>query len=111
MEVESPHGKKKKVWTEELFKGSEKSNGGPVVKEVGGLTFRAELKLLFWGLFTWLDCQNDLLEDLLEVKTQEVALLLSTEVNETEETDKGCHRNLTPKNQEDHIGTSSKRVS
>ena len=69
-----------------------------------------ELKLLFWGLFTWLDCQNDLLEDLLEVKTQEVVLLLSTEVNETEETDKGCHRNLTPKNQEDHIGTSPKRV-
>ena len=62
-----------------------KSDGGPVVKEVGMLTLSAELKLLLWGLFIWLNCQNNLLEDLLKVKTQEVMLLLDAEVNEMEE--------------------------
>ena len=62
-----------------------KSDGGPVVKKVGMLTLSAELKLLLWGLFIWLNCQNNLLEDLLKVKTQEVMLLLDAEVNEMEE--------------------------
>ena len=46
-----------------------------------------ELKLLFQGLFMQLDCQNNLLEVLLEVKTQEVTLLLGVKVNEMEEMD------------------------
>ena len=50
MKVELPHGKKK-VWMEELSKGSKKSDGGPAVKEIGGLTLRADLKPLFGGLF------------------------------------------------------------
>ena len=62
-----------------------KSDGGPVVKKVGMLTLSAELKLLLWGLFTWFNCQNNLLEDLLKVKTQEVMLLLDVGVNEMEE--------------------------
>ena len=86
MEVELPHGKKK-AWMEELSKGLKKSNGGPAVKEIGGLILGAELKPLFRGLFAQLNHQNNLLEDLLEVKTQEVVLLLGTEVNEMEETD------------------------
>ena len=88
MKVELPCSKKKKVQTEELSKGSEKSNGGLVVKEVRGSTLRVELKLLFQGLFTQLNHQNNLLEDLLQVKTQEVVLLLGMEVNEMEEMDK-----------------------
>ena len=82
-EVESPHGEKKKVWMEELLKPSEKSNGGLAVKEVGELTLGVELKLLFWGLFMQLNRQNNLLE----VKTQDVMLLLGMEVNEMEEMD------------------------
>ena len=87
-EVESPCDEKKKAWMEESLKGLEKSNGGLVVKEVRGSTLRVELKLLFQGLFTQLNHQNNLLEDLLQVKTQEVALLLGMEVNEMEEMDK-----------------------
>lgn len=86
-EVELPCSEKKKVQTEELLKGSEKSDGGLAVKEVGVLILGVELKLLFQGLFTQLDCQNNLLEVLLEVKTQEVTLLLGVEVNEMEEMD------------------------
>ena len=73
---------------EELSNGLEKSDGGPAVKEIRALTLGAELKLLFQELFAWLDCQNNLLENLLEIKTQEVMLLLGVEVNEMEETDK-----------------------
>ena len=87
-EVELPHSEKKKMQMEELSNGLEKSDGGPAVKEIRALTLGAELKLLFQGLFAWLDCQNNLLENLLEIKTQEVMLLLGVEVNEMEETDK-----------------------
>ena len=86
-EVESPCSEKKKVQTEELLKGSEKSDGGLAVKEVRVLILGAELKLLFQGLFVWPNCQNDLLEVLLEVKTEEVMLLLGVEVNKMEEID------------------------
>ena len=85
--MEWPCGEKKKMQMKKSLKGSEKSNRGLVVKEVGGSTLRAELKLLFWGLFMLLNCQNDLLEVLLEVKTQKVTLLLSIEINEMEEID------------------------
>ena len=83
MEVESPCSEKKKVQTEELLKGLEKSDGGLVVKEVGVSILSAKLKLLFQELFAQLDHQNNLLE----VKTQEVVLLLGMEVNKTEEMD------------------------
>ena len=86
--VKLPHSDKKKVQMEESFNGSKKSDGGPAVKEIRAWTLGAELKLLFQGLFAWLNCQNDLLENLLEVETQEVMLLLGVEVNKMEETDK-----------------------
>ena len=86
-EVESPCDEKKKAWMEESLKGLEKSNGGLAVKKVGVSTLSAELKLLFRGLSTWLNHQNDLLEDLLEIKTQKVTLVLGMEVNEMEEMD------------------------
>ena len=54
-EMESPCGEKKKVQMKELLKGLEKSNRGLVVKEVRGLILKAELKLLFWGLFMLLE--------------------------------------------------------